>query len=244
MNLPPTASNSATSLIIFATLLIALSPLVTRSQSSLFNIPNAEVLGKNERYVEIDFDSHFDKYRRGGFQSYGVVGVFGVGKRVEVGMNGYLLRDEDGVHPFQLQPNIKFKVYESETLGLSAAVGGIAYIPVSKRVGTDAFASLYAVARKEFRNKWTPVFTGGAYHLVGTGPDSGSKRGFLVGIEQPIHSRVNFIADWNSGKNDLGYAAAGIGLTLTKRSYLYSAYYFGNQGRGNNSLGIYYVRSF
>jgi len=33
-------------------------------------------------------------------------------------------------------------------------------------------------------------------------------------------------------------------LTLTKHSYLWSAYYFGNEGRANNSLGIYYGYSF
>jgi hypothetical protein len=86
--------------------------------------------------------------------------------------------------------------------------------------------------------------TGGAYQLIGAKADAGSKRGFLLGVEQPVHKHVTFVADWNTGKNRFGYAAAGFGLTLTKRSYLWSAYYFGNEGRANNSLGIYYGYSF
>ena len=105
-------------------------------------------------------------------------------------------------------------------------------------------ASVYGVGSKKFKNGWSPKLTGGAYQLIGAKADAGSQRGFLLGIEQPVHKRVTFVADWNTGKNRFGYAAAGFGLTLTKRSYLWSAYYFGNEGRANNSLGIYYGYSF
>ncbi len=44
--------------------------------------------------------------------------------------------------------------------------------------------------------------------------------------------------------NAFGYAAAGLGLTLPRDSYLYAGYSFGNQGRGNNWLGVYFGRTF
>jgi hypothetical protein len=59
-----------------------------------------------------------------------------------------------------------------------------------------------------------------------------------------LHRKLSFTADWKTGKNRFGYAAAGLGVTLSKRTLLYTAYYFGNEGRGNNSFGIYYGISF
>jgi hypothetical protein len=47
-----------------------------------------------------------------------------------------------------------------------------------------------------------------------------------------------------SGNNALGYVTAGTGITLTTRQNIYAGYSFGNQGRGNNSLGVYYGYSF
>ena len=72
----------------------------------------------------------------------------------------------------------------------------------------------------------------------------------LIGLVAPLLGvfivirRLSLIADWNTGKNRFGYAAAGFGLAVSKKSYLSSAYYFGNQGRGNNSFGIYYGLTF
>jgi hypothetical protein len=140
----------------------------------------------------------------------------------------------------ELQPNLKFKAYQNEKLGLTISGGAIGYIPLKGgRIG-DTQAAAYAVAGKSFDNKWTPQLSAGAYELLGRHPEQTSRRGFLLGVEQPVHKRITLIADWATGKNRLGYAAAGVGVTLTKRSYLYSAYYFGNEGRANNSLGIYY----
>lgn len=223
--------------------LVALSSSA-RAQSSLFNVPTSEVMGDGSFYVEADLDAHFARYRNGGWQSYGFSGIYGIAKKTEVGLNAYLVRTGDGLEPVELQPNIKYRFYVNESTGISVATGAIAYIPVSKRFGRDAMASVYVIAGKKFKTEWTPRFSAGAYQLVGTKNGSGSTRGVLLGIEQPIHRRVSLIADWNSGKNRFGYSAAGVGLTLTKTTYLYSAYYFGNEGRGNNSLGVYYGYSF
>jgi hypothetical protein len=227
-------------------LFLSISILVSSSagQSSLFNIPTTDILPKGEKYIEADFDAHFAPYRSGGWQSYGVVGVYGLNDRVEIGLNAYTLRAGDGFETAEIQPNLKVKAYESESLGLTISTGAIAYFSLNKRIGKDATVSAYAVASKSFKSDWAPRLTAGAYQLLGATPDSSESRGLLLGVEQPVHKRVSLITDWNTGKNRFGYASAGVGITLTKRSYLYSAYYFGNEGRANNSLGIYYGLSF
>lgn len=226
------------------TILVSILVADANAQSRLFNIPTADTLAKGEKYVEADFDAHLDSYRNGGWQSFGVLGVYGLNDRVEIGLNAYTLKTADGFEAVELQPNFKVKAYENGSLGLTVSTGAIGYFSLNDRFRKDATVSAYVIAGKSFKGDWTPKLTAGAYQLLGATPDSSDSRGFLLGVEQPVHERVSLIADWNTGKNRFGYAAAGIGITLTERSYLYSAYYFGNEGRANNSLGIYYGFSF
>lgn len=232
------------SIFAFAALAAIQFAVPAAAQSSLFATPSSDVLGKGELYLEADFDAHFASYRKGGWQSYGFQSIYGVGRKAEIGVNAYTLKGENGFEPVEIQPNFKYQVYNNESNGVAVAGGAVAYIPLSGRFRNDTFGSVYAVASKKFGRSWTPRFSGGAYQLIGAKADSGSKNGFLLGIEQPVHSRITLIADWNTGKNRFGYAAAGVGTTLTKNSYLYSAYYFGNEGRVNNFFGIYYGFSF
>jgi hypothetical protein len=231
----------------FLILALLISHLVcgqeANAQSSLFNIPTTDVLRAEDLYLEADFDSHFARYENGGYQSYGVMGVYGLRKNIEVGVNAYFTRDASGVAA-ELQPNAKWQFYSNEDNGIAAAAGTILYIPLNKRAGTDTFGSVYATVSKQFDGKHGPRFTGGGYTLIGRDSGTGSQQGALLAYEQPIVNRVTFIADWNTGKNRFGYAATGVGITLSKRSYLYTAYYFGNEGRGNNSFGIYYGYTF
>lgn len=228
--------------LVVATFLIF--PTDSRGQSSLFNIPTADTLPKGEPYIEVDFDGHFAKYRNGGWQSYGVMAIYGVNSRSEVGINAYSTRGESGFESIELQPNFKFKAYENEKLGLIISGGVIAYVPVKGGRLRNSQVAAYAVVGKSFDHDLAPSFTAGAYELLGSNPDRSSRRGFLLGIQQPVHKRVSLVADWNTANNRFGYAAVGVGVILTKRNYLYSAYYFGNEGRANNSFGIYYGFTF
>jgi len=209
-------------------------------QSSNFNTPTTDVMPQNELYLELDFDAKLSRFRDGGWQSYGIVSVYGIRKKTEIGLNTYFTRTSEGLEPVELQPNVKFQLHNSEDHGTAVAVGAVGYIPLKKNFTRDTFASVYAVGSKKFKKAWTPKLSLGAYQLIGAKRDSGDSRGLLLAVEQPVHSRVSVIVDWNTGKNRFGYAAAGLGITLTKRSFLYSAYYFGNEGRGNNFLGVYY----
>ena len=224
--------------------IVILSGLNSHAQSSLFNIPTTDVLDKDSTYIEVDLDAHPSGNAEDRWQSFGAMTIRGVGKRSEVGLNIYATRTSEGFEPLELQPNFKFNIYQNEARGFAFSTGATGYLPLTRRLHRDASVSIYAVASKTFKANWTPRLTGGGYQLIGRNPENTDARGFLVGIEQPVMKRLTFIADWNTAKNRFGYAAAGFGLNITKRSSLYSAYYLGNSGRGNNSLGIYYGLSF
>ena len=242
MNMFKTQSLMRSLILVFAVLVCC--PQVTPAQSSLFSIPTTDVMTVKRTYLELDFDSHLTSYERGGYQSYGVYALHGVSKRMEVGVNAYYTKAGGEVLPIELQPNAKWQVYSSEGNGLAAATGVVLFVPLNHRAGSDTFGSVYATVSKKVEAMGGARFTTGGYTLIGRDAETGSKSGALFGYEQPLHPRVSFIADWNTGKNRFGYAAAGLGITLSKRSLLYTAYYFGNEGRGNNSFGLYYGFTF
>jgi hypothetical protein len=229
-----------------ALLLLVVTPAArreARAQTSLFTVPTGEVLPEGESYLEFDFDTRPLGRRDGGFQTYGVFFVHGARKGMEVGVSAYFTKDWQESEPVELQSNVKFRLYETESRGVSVGAGGILYAPTG-RAGGDTMGMAYSTVTKSVPALGGARFTGGGYALVGQNRGAGQNAGALFGYEQPLHRRLSFIADWNTGRNRFGYAAAGFGLTLSKRSALYSAYYFGNEGRGNNSLGVYYGLSF
>jgi hypothetical protein len=146
--------------------------------------------------------------------------------------------------PVELQPNVKYQFYSNEENGVSAAAGGILYAPVSHRAGTDTFGLLYTVVSKKVKGAYGPRLTGGGYGLVGRADGTGTLGGAIVGYEQPLHSKVNFVADWLSGKNRFGYVTPGLSFTLPHASALYAGYSIGNVGRKNNALFVYYGITF
>jgi hypothetical protein len=215
------------------------------AQSTLFNIPSTDVVAMKKVYVEFDFLSHLESHNSGGFQAYVPRAVLGVGKRTEVGLNvGFL----DSITPNQtveLQPNLKHQFYQNEQSGITVAGGGILYLPVANRAGTDSFGMIYTVVSKQVKGSHAPRITGGVYGLMGRVNGSGTNSGAIVGYEQPIKpGRISFVADWFSGKNRFGYATPGFAITLSKASLLYAGYSIGNQGRKNNALFIYYGITF
>jgi len=235
----------STTLLVCVAILCSLgSSSSTAAQSSLFNIPTTDTLERGETYIEADFDANLARVREDRWQSFGGMAVRGISKRFEVGVNAYAVRSADRFEPVEIQPNAKWKVYGNEDNGFSFATGIIGYLPISKGFHRIANLSVYAVASKQFASERAPRVTGGVYQLLGATPDKSDSRGFLIGIEQPLFKRTTFIGDWKSGKNRFGYGAAGFGVALTKRSAIYTAYYFGNEGRGNNFLGVYYSRTF
>ena len=214
------------------------------AQSTLVTIPSTDVVSDRNVYLEFDFISHYASHHDGGFQSYVPRAVVGVGHKVEVGVN-VVYTDGFGVNqPIEMQPNIKWQFYKNEKQRVSAAVGVMLYAPITHRTRTNTFFMLYALVSKKMAGTFGPRFTGGAYALPGRNEGTGAKAGAMVGYEQPLVPRVNFVMDWASGRNRFGYVTPGLSFATTKRSLLYTGYSIGNQGRGNNALFTYYGITF
>jgi len=223
----------------FLCLLIFTASLAVRAQSTIFNIPSTDVMGEKRFYVEADFIAHFDKWSKGGFQSYGYRTVYGVRKKLEVGVNFFYTRN-GSTSPKELQPNFKYKVYDKEKYGIAISAGGQFFVPLNKSAGKRAFGMFYSNASKIIKQTGETRVTGGFYTVAGAGRDFGTKNGALVGIEQPIKGKLSFAADWYSGKNRFGYSAAGFSYAVTNKQILYIGYNFGNNGRANNALLVFY----
>ncbi len=229
-------------LLLFAFLIV--SSTTTLGQSTVFNTPSTDVVRGQRTYLEADFITHLAGYKDGGYRLYGGRAVYGVRKRMEAGVNVYFATSADSPEPVVVEPNFKWQFYNDEGEGLAAAAGALVSIPVTHRIAGSTSGFLYAVVSKKFYGDFGPRFTGGAYLLAVRADKGTTKQGALIGYEQPISSRLTFVADWTSGNNNLGYLAAGVGLTLSPKSALYFGYNVGNHGRGNNALGIYYGYSF
>lgn len=214
------------------------------AQSTLFNIPSTDVVAKKKVYAEFDFISHLEPHDEGGFQAYIPRVVVGVGGNVEVGANVAFTDALAPDQPVELQPNVKYRFYNNEENGVAASVGGILYTPIANRAGVDTFGLLYTTVSKKVKGTYGPRLTGGGYGLVGRANGNGSEGGAIVGYEQPLHAKVNFVADWLSGKNRFGYVTPGFSFTTSSRSALYVGYSIGNQGRKNNALFVYYGYTF
>ena len=227
--------------------LCAITPFegrTARAQSTLFNIPSTDVVAPQRTYLEFDFIGHLEPHDEGGFRAYVPRAVFGAGKRWEAGVNVAFLDAEAPDQPVELQPNVKYRFYNDESSGVAASVGGILYTPIANRAGVDTFGLLYTTVSKKVKGTYGPRLTGGGYGLVGRANGNGSEGGAIVGYEQPLHARVNFVADWLSGKNRFGYVTPGLSFTTSSRSALYAGYSIGNQGRKNNALFVYYGYTF
>jgi len=213
------------------------------AQSTIFDKPSTDVESPGKVYLELDFITHFASYADGGYQSFGPRVVVGLPGKTEIGINGFYTRAKPG-EPIQIEPNFKWQFYSDETRGLAAAAGVLVSIPVTRRKEGTTTAMFYAVGSKTFEGRFGPRFTVGGYSLAGWLEDGTTKHGVLLGYEQPVTKRISFLADWASGNNDYGYVVAGTGITLSTKDSFYAGYNFGNHGRGNNSLGLYYGRSF
>jgi hypothetical protein len=215
------------------------------AQSTLFNIPSTDVVAKKKVYLEFDFVSHLEHHENGGFQSYIPRAVFGLGKRTEAGVNITFADTLVGDQPIELQPNVKHQFYSNEEKAVTIAAGGILYLPVANRTGTDTFGMIYTVVSKTIKGSHGPRLTTGAYSLIGRTGGNGDNVGAIAGYEQPLlPGRVSFVADWFSGKNRFGYLTPGLALNVSKTSLLYAGYSIGNQGRKNNALFMYYAITF
>lgn len=209
------------------------------AQTTIFNVPSTDVTAEKAIYFEADFVAHFDKLKKGGFQTYGYKTVYGLGKKIEVGTNFFFTRSSlPSLKEFQA--NAKWKVFESEKYGFAVSTGTQIFVPLRNKTGLKTVSMFYSNASKVISQVKGMRLTGGYYTIVGAKSDFGSKNGAIVGVEQPVIRKMSFLADWYSGKNRFGYSSAGLSFAVTKKQILYAGYNFGNVGRANNSFSFYY----
>lgn len=230
-------------LIFFAVLILVLSFVAASGQSTLMNVPSTDVVSSRKVYVEMDFLTNYAWQREGSFQNYIPRTVIGVTKNIEAGVNVSFTHVAGEDSPVEIQPNLKWQFYRSESNGTAAAIGCVLYTPIKNRVDTDTFSQCYGVASKQFSGKYGPRFTGGGYLLLGAASER-TKGGAIAGYEQPLAKRLSLIVDWFSGENRFGYVSPGLSFATTKDSALTAGYAIANHGRGNNSLFVYYGKQF
>lgn len=208
------------------------------AQSTILNTPSTDVLEEKKTYVEFDFLTHPTSKETGGFRYYGWRTVYGVKKGFEIGLNATRTDFSDPQPALDIQPNAKWQFYANEETGVSATVGGLMYIP-TRATESDTFGFIYANVSKKINKKFGPRLTGGVYSVVGTKSGFGTRRGVMVGYEQPIYKRISFATDFISGKNRFGYVTPALLISPTDKMYIGTGYTFGNEGRGNNALYFY-----
>lgn len=214
----------------------------TFAQSTLFNIPSTDAVSAKKFYFEFDFISHLESHDNGGFQTYAPRVVVGLGKGVEIGLNISAI-DSAAPTVVYAQPNIKWRAYGNDDIGVAVSLGAIAYTPLKNRDFNDSFGFFYGNVSKKFSGDYGPRLTFGGYGLASLDSDA-DKGGVMIGYEQPIAKRVSFVADWFSGKNAFGYVTPGFSITLPRSQLINIGYSIGNYGRKNNALFVYYGITF
>lgn len=213
------------------------------AQSSIFAVPSTDTQPPNTGSVSADVAVHFDRYSRGGFQTFGPSTAYGVAENVEIGANLFYTWD-GSERAVELQPHAKWRYFNNGDKGIAAAVGVLAFIPLTDAAGSEPAALIYANASKTFKPANGLRLTGGVYTIAGGDDDTGTRTGALVGVEQPVNKKLTLVADWITGKSKVGYSSAGFRYSVNKSQSIEVGYSFGNSGRANNFLSAFYTFNF
>jgi len=234
---------------------LAVSAVVTfvqpaAAQSTIFNIPSTDTVAPHKGYFEFDYLPQLPPADVESWQIFTPRFIAGITPKLEVGVNFATAHYSDGGGNYSLlQPNAKFKFYANDDSGLAATAGIVGYTATNHRddITDKDWGQVYGNVSKKF--KAGARITGGVWGSFGLTDDKG---GVLAGYEQPLSSKVSFVADWFSGKNFWGYFTPGISVTLPHASLLNIGYSIGNNAynddEGNDShnkaLFIYYGITF
>lgn len=211
-------------------LLLGSSYSTARAQQTLFNVPSADVLDRGEVYGELDLSF---KPVEPKFSSFVPRVVFGVGSRVEVGLN-IAGNVQPGSDTTTLVTAVKWKPYDGGDNGWAFIVGNNLFIPVRNRsfnVGNYAYAAFSKTLKTKTR------LTAGGYHFTKDVVAPGAQRaGGQFGFEQPVTEKLTVQADWFTGRHANGYFTPGITYKLNPKLIGFFGYSLGNSNvtRGNH----------
>jgi hypothetical protein len=221
----------------FSIVIIVVVGLNSSAQST-----NTDTVAKGSVYFEANLWTGIQSHRNGGQQIYGGRIGYGLKDRLEIGINGSGSNPLDTEYPIEIQPNIKWKFYQSKNEKVEVSAGAIAYIPFAKRRGTDTFVMAYANASKKL--KYETRFTAGVYALFDRDKDFGSNKGINLTVEKSLTKKANLSVQWTSGKNRFGYLTGGIGYQIGEKNSLFIGYSIGNYDYDNHSPIISFSRVF
>ncbi|HTH51026.1 MAG TPA: hypothetical protein VL501_03785 [Pyrinomonadaceae bacterium] len=216
---------------------------VAFSQTTIFNIPTADTLAKGSVNLEADYITHPVSHDKGGYHTLGYRFAIGATGSTELGSNFYWTWDGSEAAA-DIEFSLKQRLYSNDKNGVSVSAGGIAFVPLDDHTGDRTSVMVYGNVSKAIKPLGGMNVTVGGYHVFRGRNDFGTRTGIMLGLVQPMTNRVSFIADWFSGQNRFGYASAGVNVNLTKRQYATAGWSFGNSGRGNNALAVYYGVTF
>lgn len=229
-----------------AAAIVTMAPTPAAAQSTIFNIPSTDTVSPKKGYFEFDYLVQTPPPDEGQFQTFAPRIVIGITSQIEAGANFATTHyaDDGGTYAY-FQPNLKYKFYANDDKGLAASAGLIWYVPMNNRDSADTFGLFYGNFSKKVKSgNYGPRITAGIYGTADYGDDE--QVGAILGYEQPITSKLSFVADWFSGKNAFGYFTPGISLTLPHSGLLNIGYSIGNDRDidSNNALFIYYGITF
>jgi len=198
------------------------------AQSTIFNIPSTDTVDFKKVYAEFDFLPQVpgpDSGSRTYFYNPRV--VVGLPGSAEVGVN-FPTFHADGTNGY-IEPNVKWKYFKKEDKGLAATAGGILHTALNNRDGQDTWGLVYGNFSKKFKGDHGARITAGPYGVINKDPVTyaGPRGGAVLGYEQPLSSKISFVADWFSGKNYYGYFTPGVMIALP-HSQLNAGYSIGN----------------
>ncbi len=210
------------------------------AQSTIFNIPTTDTVTKGKVYGEFDFMPQVPGTDNSRIYMYNPRLVVGAPGNLEFGVNfpTYNMRSPgSSATNGYIQPNAKWKFYENEKAGVAMAVGGLLNTPLNNRNVQDSWGLIYGLVSKKIKTgNYGPRFHAGPYGIVSANQDPnkgpvsflGPRTGLILGYEQPVYKRINFVADWFSGKNGYGYFTPGVSITLPANGLLNAGYSIGN----------------
>jgi len=201
---------------------------IARAQQTIFNVPTADVLEKGKVYAEND-----DLWRpqEAEFASFALRGVYGCGGNVEGGVNlGGV------VTPGRSTPTataaIKWQPVKTGNFALTTGAHGLFFL----RGSEDGAPAGHFYAHGSYAFPTNTRFTAGGWVATPGYASSKTTGGALAGLEQKLAEHLNLIADWYSGKNEIGYFTPGFSSTWGGFT-LYAGYSFKNgESKGNAML--------
>jgi hypothetical protein len=208
------------------------------AQQTVFNVPTTDVLDKGKIYFELDISAKpNDSKAIREFSSFVPRLVVGTGHHIEAGLN-VIGNIQPGPDTTTLVPAFKLKAYDGKENGWAIAVGDHIFIPVRNK-SYNAGDHAYVIAQKTFETKTRIGFGAGVFTKNVVAPNAVRGAGEFT-FEQPITKKLNWNADWFTGKHANGYFTTGAAYKLTKKLTGVAAYSIGNANASKGNHFFYF----